>query len=282
MSAKLAGKDVDAAFDHLTAIQHAGGDGYAVRMALAEIAEGKKDKAAYRAALEAAHRFDPSQNEPLKGLFDMAHEPRREARSRRARAAPKARADRRAQSPGVAPPRPEARRGQALGGSPRRRRIRGLSMSRTARPTSPTRAPSPPPATTPKRSSSSRARSPAPARPRTPPLRTPSSPRSSSPRRTSPKRASTSTKRSASTRTTRTQRPFACRSLLFSEERCSPRAPQSNPADESAAAEAREREDSERRFYALQLVLAEIDDVVRVDARGERLAQCERCVEALA
>ena len=81
LSAKLAGKDVDAAFDHLTAIQHAGGDGYAVRMALAEIAEGKKDKAAYRAALEAAHRFDPSQNEPLKGLFDMAHEPRREARS---------------------------------------------------------------------------------------------------------------------------------------------------------------------------------------------------------
>jgi len=79
LGAKLAGKDADGAFAHLTAIQRAGGDGYAVRMLLAELAEGKKDKAAYREALEAAHRFDPSQSEPLKGLFDMAHEEKREA-----------------------------------------------------------------------------------------------------------------------------------------------------------------------------------------------------------
>ena len=56
----------------LLAIQKAGGDGYTVQMALADLAEAKKDKAAMRAALEAANRFDPSQSDPLKGLIDLA------------------------------------------------------------------------------------------------------------------------------------------------------------------------------------------------------------------
>jgi tetratricopeptide (TPR) repeat protein len=80
----LASKVADAEHDvqgqeqHLAAIQKAGGDGYQVQMALADLAEGKKDKAAMRAALEAASRFDPMQPDPLKGLFDLAKEQNRE------------------------------------------------------------------------------------------------------------------------------------------------------------------------------------------------------------
>ena len=59
---------------HLRAIQKAGGDGYTVRMDLAAAAEARKDKATMRAELMAAHRFDPSQTEPLRGLFDLARE----------------------------------------------------------------------------------------------------------------------------------------------------------------------------------------------------------------
>lgn len=50
-----------------------GFDGYAVRMRAADVAEGKKDWKAFRRELEAAHRFDPSQGEPLQALVDLSH-----------------------------------------------------------------------------------------------------------------------------------------------------------------------------------------------------------------
>lgn len=80
ISAKLAfkKKQVGAARSHLEALRKSGGDGYAVQMALADLAEATEDKAAMKAALEAAHRFDPSQPDPLKGLFDMAREAKQE------------------------------------------------------------------------------------------------------------------------------------------------------------------------------------------------------------
>jgi tetratricopeptide (TPR) repeat protein len=49
-----------------------GHDGYAVRMRAADLAEGKKDLVAMRRELEAAHRFDTTQAEPLQALYDMA------------------------------------------------------------------------------------------------------------------------------------------------------------------------------------------------------------------
>lgn len=49
-----------------------GHDGYVVRMKLADLAELKKDAARMKASLEAAHRFDPTQAEPLQGLYDLA------------------------------------------------------------------------------------------------------------------------------------------------------------------------------------------------------------------
>ncbi|HEY3819362.1 MAG TPA: hypothetical protein VGL81_19470 [Polyangiaceae bacterium] len=80
LSAKLAGmtKDPDGQEKHLRAIKSAGGDGYTVELGLAELAEGRHDKAGTRAALEAAHRFDPTQPEPMKGLFELATEDKRE------------------------------------------------------------------------------------------------------------------------------------------------------------------------------------------------------------
>lgn len=50
-----------------------GHDGYAIRMKSADIAELKKDTVKMKADLEAAAKFDPSQAEPLQGLYDMAH-----------------------------------------------------------------------------------------------------------------------------------------------------------------------------------------------------------------
>ncbi len=47
-------------------------DGYAVRMQLADLAEGAKDPKAMRAHLEAARRFDPSQVEALQALYDLS------------------------------------------------------------------------------------------------------------------------------------------------------------------------------------------------------------------
>jgi tetratricopeptide (TPR) repeat protein len=78
---KLAGSagDVAAQDAHLRAIKAAGGDGYTVEMALAEMAEARHDKVAARASLEAANRFDPTQAEPLRGLYDIATAEKRDA-----------------------------------------------------------------------------------------------------------------------------------------------------------------------------------------------------------
>jgi cellulose synthase operon protein C len=56
--------------DKMIADRH---DGYVVRMKLADLWETKKDAAKMKANLEAASRFDPSQAEPLAGLYDLAH-----------------------------------------------------------------------------------------------------------------------------------------------------------------------------------------------------------------
>ncbi|HXX68257.1 MAG TPA: tetratricopeptide repeat protein [Polyangiaceae bacterium] len=81
LASKLAAmtKDPDGQETHLKAIQATGGDGYTVEMALAEVARERHDRAAERTALEAAHRFDPSQSDPLRGLFDLANDEKREA-----------------------------------------------------------------------------------------------------------------------------------------------------------------------------------------------------------
>ncbi len=80
LAAKLAGaKDADGQEKHLLAIKAAGGDGYVVQMALADIAEGRKDRKGQRAALDAAHRFDPTQPDPMRGLFELATSEKREA-----------------------------------------------------------------------------------------------------------------------------------------------------------------------------------------------------------
>jgi tetratricopeptide (TPR) repeat protein len=50
-----------------------GHDGYALRMKAADLAEIRKDTARMKTNLEAAHRFDPSQAEPLQALYDLAH-----------------------------------------------------------------------------------------------------------------------------------------------------------------------------------------------------------------
>jgi Tfp pilus assembly protein PilF len=80
LAAKIADKEKDPALQerHLQAMRAAGGDGMVVQMELADVAEAKKDKAAMRHALESAHRWDPSKSEPLKGLFDLAKDEKRE------------------------------------------------------------------------------------------------------------------------------------------------------------------------------------------------------------
>jgi cellulose synthase operon protein C len=50
-----------------------GNDGYTVRMKAADIAEFKKDDARTKSSLEAAWKLDPTQVEPLQGLYDLAH-----------------------------------------------------------------------------------------------------------------------------------------------------------------------------------------------------------------
>jgi tetratricopeptide (TPR) repeat protein len=50
-----------------------GNDGYALRMKAADVAEAKKQDALVKSNLEAAHKLDPSQVEPLQGLYDLAH-----------------------------------------------------------------------------------------------------------------------------------------------------------------------------------------------------------------
>jgi tetratricopeptide (TPR) repeat protein len=74
--AKLARLLEDAAGEkaHLAAIEKAGGDGYVLQMQLAMIAKREKNKAAFKAAVERAHRFDPSQAEALRALLSLATE----------------------------------------------------------------------------------------------------------------------------------------------------------------------------------------------------------------
>jgi len=81
LSAKVASvrKDEAGQERHFRAIVAAGGDGYTIEMGLAELAEGRHDPVAMRAALESAHRFDPTQPDPMRGLFDLATSEKREA-----------------------------------------------------------------------------------------------------------------------------------------------------------------------------------------------------------
>jgi cellulose synthase operon protein C len=71
--------DVDGEEKHLRALRVAGGDGYTIEMALASVADARHDAALSRAALEAAHRFDPSQADPLRALYDMDVADKRDA-----------------------------------------------------------------------------------------------------------------------------------------------------------------------------------------------------------
>ena len=82
LAAQLAGmrKDAGAELAHLQAIRAAGGDGYAVQMGLAQLAVARKDAGAARAAFGAAHRFDPTQPDPVRGLFDLAVAEKRDDR----------------------------------------------------------------------------------------------------------------------------------------------------------------------------------------------------------
>jgi cellulose synthase operon protein C len=57
--------------EHLHDIEQAAGAGYTVALALADVARGRHDKAAERAALERAHAFDPTQPEPLRALVEL-------------------------------------------------------------------------------------------------------------------------------------------------------------------------------------------------------------------
>jgi tetratricopeptide (TPR) repeat protein len=50
-----------------------------VQMGLSEVADARKDRAGSRAALEAAHRFDPTQVDPLRALYDLATAEKRDA-----------------------------------------------------------------------------------------------------------------------------------------------------------------------------------------------------------
>jgi Tfp pilus assembly protein PilF len=78
LAAKIAAKDPAEVERRARIILDGGHDGYDVRMLLSEVAEAKKDKAAYRHALESAHRLDASRPDPLKGLLELALEDKRE------------------------------------------------------------------------------------------------------------------------------------------------------------------------------------------------------------
>jgi tetratricopeptide (TPR) repeat protein len=70
--------DAAAAATHLRAIIAGGGDGFLLEMHLAEVARAAKDKAAERRALEAAHRFDPTQVDAVHALYKIAADEKRE------------------------------------------------------------------------------------------------------------------------------------------------------------------------------------------------------------
>jgi tetratricopeptide (TPR) repeat protein len=71
----------DDARTELQGLVQSGADGYAVQMALAEVAAAQKDAGAQRPALDAAHRHDPSALEPLKDLWRLAEEQKDLARA---------------------------------------------------------------------------------------------------------------------------------------------------------------------------------------------------------
>lgn len=71
-------KDRARAEKHLDTMRANGHDGFAVRMLLADLAEAKDDAEAQRLHLEAAYRLDPSQSEPVKGLYDLAKKAKKE------------------------------------------------------------------------------------------------------------------------------------------------------------------------------------------------------------
>jgi Flp pilus assembly protein TadD len=71
--------DLSAAEGHLREVERAGGTGYAVAISRAEVARGRRDKAAERAALEEAHGYDPTQAEPLHALYELANDEGRDA-----------------------------------------------------------------------------------------------------------------------------------------------------------------------------------------------------------
>ena len=80
IAAKLAfglKKDVAETKSHIAAIQAAGGDGYTLQNMLADLAEAQKDKKGFRAALEKAATFDPTQIEPLVDLWQLAESEKR-------------------------------------------------------------------------------------------------------------------------------------------------------------------------------------------------------------
>ncbi len=54
-------------------------DGYALRLKAADIAEAKKQWGQAKEHLEAAHKLDPIQAEPLQGLYDLAHKQKDDA-----------------------------------------------------------------------------------------------------------------------------------------------------------------------------------------------------------
>jgi tetratricopeptide (TPR) repeat protein len=70
--------DAPRATTHLRAIVAAGGDGYVLEMHLAEVARAGHDKAGERRALEAAHRFDPTQVDAVHALYRIAADEKRE------------------------------------------------------------------------------------------------------------------------------------------------------------------------------------------------------------
>ena len=66
-------KDFDEAEKIVSKMISDGNDGYAIRMRAADLAEHKKDTAKQKTMLEGAYKLDPSQVEPLQGLYDLAH-----------------------------------------------------------------------------------------------------------------------------------------------------------------------------------------------------------------
>ena len=72
-------KDFETAKKHLETMRANGNESYVTHSILADIARAQKDDAAMRFHLEAAHRLDPTQAAPLRGLYDLATKDHRES-----------------------------------------------------------------------------------------------------------------------------------------------------------------------------------------------------------